>query len=134
LRQRLSDHQRDRIHSRKWKLKHGIDILYIDYLQLITLDMASMRHMNREQQVASISRRLKQLAKELDIPVVALSQLSRAVESRGSKRPMLSDLRESGAIEQDADMVLFLHRPAYDGETSDESGEDITHLCEILVF
>ena len=119
--------------AKKWKLKHGIDILYVDYLQLITLDMASMRHMNREQQVASISRRLKQLAKELAIPVVALSQLSRAVESRGSKRPMLSDLRESGAIEQDADMVLFLHRPAYYGEMSDESGEDITNRCEIII-
>ncbi len=119
--------------AKKWKLKHGIDILYIDYLQLITVDTAAMRHMNREQQVAMISRRLKQLAKELDIPIVALSQLSRAVESRASKRPMLSDLRESGAIEQDADMVLFLHRPSYYGETTDESGEDIKNRCEILV-
>lgn len=119
--------------AKKWKLKHGIDILYIDYLQLITVDAIAMRHMNREQQVASISRRLKQLAKELDIPIVALSQLSRAVESRGSKRPMLSDLRESGAIEQDADMVLFLHRPAYYGELTDANGDDLRNRCEILV-
>jgi replicative DNA helicase len=119
--------------AKKWKLKHAIDILYIDYLQLITTDAGSMRHMNREQQVAAISRRLKQLAKELEIPVVALSQLSRAVESRGSKRPMLSDLRESGSIEQDADMVLFLHRPAYYGEVVDENGADIRHRCEILI-
>lgn len=119
--------------AKKWKLKHHIDILFIDYLQLITVDATAMRHMNREQQVASISRRLKQLAKELDIPVVALSQLSRAVESRGSKRPMLSDLRESGAIEQDADMVLFLHRPAYYGELTGASGEDLRTRCEILI-
>ena len=99
--------------ARIWKRKHGIRILFIDYLQLIT-DRTKESKGNREQEISSISRKLKGLAKELDIPVIALSQLSRAVETRGgSKRPLLSDLRESGAIEQDADIVTFLYRPEY---------------------
>lgn len=97
--------------ARFWKRKYGIKLLVIDYLQL--MKDVSVKG-NREQEISSISRRLKMLAKELDIPVIALSQLSRAVETRGSsKRPLLSDLRESGAIEQDADIIQFLYRPEY---------------------
>jgi replicative DNA helicase len=97
-----------RAKARKLKAEHGLDILVIDYLQL--LHGGPKRHENRHQEVSDISRSLKALAKELDIPVVALSQLSRAVDSRMDKRPMLSDLRESGAIEQDADLIMFLYR------------------------
>ena len=89
---------------------------------------------NREQEIATISRSLKSLAKELHVPIIALSQLSRAVETRGgSKRPLLSDLRESGSIEQDADMVLFLYRPEYYGITEDEAGNSTQRLAEVVV-
>ena len=99
------------IKAKMWKRVYGIELLVIDYLQLMS--DKSIRG-NREQEISSISRRLKKLAKELDIPVIALSQLSRAVETRGgSKRPLLSDLRESGAIEQDADIIEFIYRPEY---------------------
>jgi replicative DNA helicase len=89
---------------------------------------------NREQEVSSISRSLKGIAKELNVPIIALSQLNRSVETRsGSKRPQLSDLRESGAIEQDADLVLFIHRPEKYGMDVDEEGNSMRGLAEILV-
>ena len=96
--------------ARIWKRKHGIQILIVDYIQLAT---DKTKGNNREQEIASISRGLKMLAKELNIPVIALSQLSRKVEERNDKHPKLSDLRESGAIEQDADIVCFLYRQEY---------------------
>lgn len=96
--------------ARIWKRKHGIRILFLDYIQLAG---DKSKGNNREQEISSISRNLKMLAKELNIPVIALSQLSRAVETRVDKRPRLSDLRESGAIEQDADVVTFLYRENY---------------------
>ena len=88
----------------------------IDYLQLMTLSGRSSE--NRQQEVSALTRSLKIMARELDVPIVLLSQLSRASEKRESKRPMLSDLRESGSIEQDADVVLFVHRESYYSETS----------------
>lgn len=102
-----------RAKARRLVAQHGIKLIIIDYLQLMTTG-SSKSVGNREQEISTISRNLKALAKELNIPVIALSQLSRQVEARaGHKRPMLSDLRESGAIEQDADIVSFLYRPEY---------------------
>jgi replicative DNA helicase len=108
-----------RAKARKLKMEHGLDLLVIDYLQLLH---SSKRHENRHQEVSEISRSLKALGKELNIPIIALSQLSRAVDSRMDKRPMLSDLRESGAIEQDADLIAFLYRDSvYNPDTENPS-------------
>ncbi len=103
-----------RAKARRLASQHGIKLIIVDYLQLMTAGGNGKGGGNREQEISTISRNLKALAKELEVPVIALSQLSRAVETRGSsKRPLLSDLRESGAIEQDADIVSFIYRPEY---------------------
>ena len=115
--------------SRKLKSEHGLRMIVIDYLQLITT--ASKNKENRQQEVSEISRTLKALARELEVPVISLSQLSRSVEQRPNKRPMMSDLRESGAIEQDADIVSFIYREDYykdPGEESEDNG-----LTEIII-
>lgn len=126
-----------RAKCRRMKQKHGIDMILIDYLQLMTAQGAA----SRELEISTISRSLKGLAKELDVPVMALSQLNRGVEGRTGyegKRPMLSDLRESGAIEQDADIVCFVHRPEYygfkqtEGDTNGET-RSTNGLAEIIV-
>jgi replicative DNA helicase len=111
---------------RKYKLEMGLDLVIIDYLQLMS---GSGRHSeSRQQEISDISRSLKALARELNVPVVALSQLSRAVEQRPDHRPMLSDLRESGAIEQDADVVMFIYRDDYYNKDSEMKG-----ISEIIV-
>ena len=102
-----------RSYARKMKSQEKLDLIIIDYLQLINGTGRGGSEFSRQQEISDISRSLKGLARELDVPVIALSQLSRAVESRVDKRPMLSDLRESGAIEQDADIVVFLYREEY---------------------
>lgn len=121
-----------RAKCRRLKRQHDIDIVIIDYLQLMS--GTSEAKGNREQEVSNISRALKGIAKELNIPVIALSQLNRSVEIRtGSKRPQLSDLRESGAIEQDADMVAFIHRPERYGILQDDEGNSLKGLAEIIL-
>ena len=104
---------------RRLKVERGLDLVIIDYLQLMNI---AGRSDNRQQEISAISRMLKLMAREIDCPVIVLSQLSRAPEQRGDKRPMLSDLRESGAIEQDADIVMFLYRDDYYNEDSEEKG------------
>jgi replicative DNA helicase len=98
--------------ARRLKRTHGLGLIVVDYLQLLSAPMGT-RSENRVQEISTISRTLKNIAKELQIPVLALSQLSRAVEQREDKRPNLSDLRESGSIEQDADVVMFVYREEY---------------------
>jgi replicative DNA helicase len=124
-----------RAKCRRLKAQHDIQMVVIDYLQLMSGDTSGGRAGgNREQEIASISRALKNLAKELNVPVIALSQLSRAVETRGGdKKPQLSDLRESGSIEQDADMVCFLYRPEYYNITQDENGNSTVGVGEVII-
>lgn len=111
---------------RKYKLEHDLQMIIIDYLQLMSGSGKNIG--SREQEISEISRSLKALARELNVPVIALSQLSRAVEKRDDKRPMLSDLRESGAIEQDADVVMFLYREDYYKKDTDRKG-----ITEVII-
>lgn len=110
---------------RKYKLEHDLSMIIIDYLQLMS---GSGKGDSRQQEISDISRSLKALARELSVPVIALSQLSRAVEQRPDHRPMLSDLRESGAIEQDADVVMFIYRDEYYNHDSEKKG-----IAEIII-
>jgi replicative DNA helicase len=109
-----------RARARRLKAQHGLDLIMIDYLQMMSL---KQRVDSREREVAEISKTLKAIAKELQIPIIALAQLNRGVDSRGDRRPMLSDLRESGSIEQDADVVMMLYRDDYyDKEDPEKAG------------
>jgi replicative DNA helicase len=105
-------------------MEHGLDLIIIDYIQL----MSGRNQESRQQEVSEISRALKGVARELNVPIVGLSQLSRAVEARPDKRPMLSDLRESGSLEQDADVVLFIYRDDYYDRNSEKK-----NIAEILI-
>ena len=115
--------------ARRLKAAGGLDLIVIDYLQLMQVSLGRSGSENRQHEVSEISRSLKALARELEAPVLALSQLSRSVENRQVKRPMLSDLRESGSLEQDADIVMFLYREDYYKAAEEEP----THLTELIV-
>lgn len=110
--------------ARKLAQEVGLDLIVVDYIQL----MSGRRSENRQQEISDISRNMKALAREMNVPILALSQLSRAVEMRAEKKPQLSDLRESGSLEQDADIVMFLYREAYYNEEADNE-----HLAELNV-
>ena len=118
--------QQMRSKCRKYKMEFGLEMVIVDYLQLMSGSGKSGE--SRQQEISDISRSLKALARELNVPVIALSQLSRAVESRPNHRPMLSDLRESGAIEQDADVVMFIYRDDYYNPDSEKKG-----IAEIII-
>ena len=121
-----------RTKARRLVREKGVKIIMIDYLQLMT--GSGQKFGSREQEVSTISRSLKAMAKELNIPVIALSQLNRSTETREDKRPILSDLRESGAIEQDADIVCFIHRPEYNTRADvDAEGKNIRGVGEIII-
>jgi replicative DNA helicase len=123
-----------RAKCRRLKMRENIQLVIIDYLQLMSGNIEANKNTNREQEISNISRALKGMAKELSVPVIALSQLSRAVETRGgTKRPQLSDLRESGAIEQDADIVSFIFRPEYYGMLEDDEGRSTKGVAEIII-
>jgi len=119
-----------RAKARRLRAEHNVGMIIVDYLQLM---QGPKNAENREKEISAISRSLKALAKELDIPVIALSQLSRAVEGRTDKRPILSDLRESGAIEQDADVVAFVHRPEMYTDPKSDKREEVQGKAEIIV-
>ena len=121
-----------RAKCRRLKMQHQIELIIIDYLQLMS-GTNENRNSNREQEISNISRSLKSIAKELSVPVIALSQLSRETEKRTVKKPMLSDLRESGAIEQDADLVLFIYRPEYYHLDQNAEGENMKGIAEISI-
>ena len=121
-----------RTKARRLVREKGVKMIMIDYLQL--MNATGMKLGSREQEVSTISRSLKALAKELNIPIIALSQLNRSTETRDDKRPVLSDLRESGAIEQDADIVCFIHRPEYYTKSGEDAeGNDIRGLAQLIV-
>jgi replicative DNA helicase len=114
--------------ARRLKAKHPeLGLILVDYLQLMT---SGTNAENRVQEVSQISRSLKVLARDLDVPILALSQLSRAVEQRHDKRPILSDLRESGSLEQDADIVAFIYRDEYYDDESDQQGLAEVHIAK----
>lgn len=119
-----------RAKARRLKVEKNIGLIIIDYLQLM---QGPAKVESREREISHISRSLKSLAKELNIPIIALAQLNRAVETRTDKRPQLSDLRESGSIEQDADVVIFLNRPEYYGIMKDENGNSNEGVAEIII-
>ena len=119
-----------RAKARRLKVEKNIGMVIIDYLQLM---QGPAKVESREREISHISRSLKSLAKELNIPVLALAQLNRAVETRTDKRPQLSDLRESGSIEQDADVVIFLNRPEYYGIKNDPEGNSWEGVAEVIV-
>lgn len=115
--------------ARRLQAQDGLDMIVVDYLQLMQGSSSKNSSDNRQQEVSEISRGLKALARELNVPVLALSQLSRGVEARQIKKPMLSDLRESGSLEQDADIVMFLYRDDY----YKSADEEPTHITELIV-
>jgi replicative DNA helicase len=116
--------------ARRLKAEHGLDLIIVDYLQLMS---EGGRAENRNQEISAISRMLKQLAREMECPVIVLSQLSREVEKRRDKMPIMSDLRDSGAIEQDADLIIFLHREDYYADGSDVPDATQSNVCDTII-